>query len=74
MIDDIPVVFNALDGGKTDTINCDDFVEELYKLIGQDTQSMLVFVKAFIMDVRNKVTERLDMKLGELGVLVEEDT
>eukprot|EP00747_Dinoflagellata_sp_TGD_P108363 gnl/TRDRNA2_/TRDRNA2_170390_c2_seq5.p1 gnl/TRDRNA2_/TRDRNA2_170390_c2~~gnl/TRDRNA2_/TRDRNA2_170390_c2_seq5.p1 ORF type:complete len:308 (-),score=43.54 gnl/TRDRNA2_/TRDRNA2_170390_c2_seq5:32-862(-) len=66
-IEDIPLVFTMLDTDNSGSVNYEEFTEELYKLVGQDTQAMLVFIKAYITDVRHKLTQTLDAKVRSLS-------
>eukprot|EP00747_Dinoflagellata_sp_TGD_P108359 gnl/TRDRNA2_/TRDRNA2_170390_c2_seq1.p1 gnl/TRDRNA2_/TRDRNA2_170390_c2~~gnl/TRDRNA2_/TRDRNA2_170390_c2_seq1.p1 ORF type:complete len:314 (-),score=44.73 gnl/TRDRNA2_/TRDRNA2_170390_c2_seq1:32-880(-) len=64
--DDIPLVFGMLDTDKSGSVGYEEFVDELYELVGKDTRSMLVFIKAYISDVRHHLASKLDSEVIQI--------
>jgi len=57
--EDMEVVFTLLDADKSGSVTYKEFVENLHKMRTQDTQTMLIFIKGYVNDLRGKVTEEL---------------
>jgi Ca2+-binding EF-hand superfamily protein len=50
-LDDMSLIFKALDGDNSGSVSHEEFVNQLYKLKSQDTHSLLIFIKCFLQDL-----------------------
>eukprot|EP00747_Dinoflagellata_sp_TGD_P103301 gnl/TRDRNA2_/TRDRNA2_168918_c2_seq1.p1 gnl/TRDRNA2_/TRDRNA2_168918_c2~~gnl/TRDRNA2_/TRDRNA2_168918_c2_seq1.p1 ORF type:complete len:385 (-),score=49.95 gnl/TRDRNA2_/TRDRNA2_168918_c2_seq1:47-1111(-) len=66
--EDMPLVFSMLDSDRSGSISYDEFVDQLYKMVDQDEHSMLVFIKAYLNDIRHRLADHLDAKTDGLSV------
>merc|ERR1719504_378586 len=57
--EDIAAVFNILDSDQSGTVQYEEFVEQLWKMKSTDQQTMLIFIKYYVCDIRNKVDDQL---------------
>eukprot|EP00404_Azadinium_spinosum_P061598 CAMPEP_0180713632 /NCGR_PEP_ID=MMETSP1038_2-20121128/12004_1 /TAXON_ID=632150 /ORGANISM="Azadinium spinosum, Strain 3D9" /LENGTH=422 /DNA_ID=CAMNT_0022745967 /DNA_START=26 /DNA_END=1290 /DNA_ORIENTATION=- len=55
--EDLAVVFDVLDDDQSGGVSYKEFAEQLYKMKSQDSQTMLVFIKSYVNEVRRKVKE-----------------
>eukprot|EP00931_Biecheleriopsis_adriatica_P118863 TRINITY_DN94175_c0_g1_i1.p1 TRINITY_DN94175_c0_g1~~TRINITY_DN94175_c0_g1_i1.p1 ORF type:complete len:584 (-),score=105.00 TRINITY_DN94175_c0_g1_i1:58-1728(-) len=55
-LEDVQILFNTLDDDRSGTINHEEFVDQLFKMHNQDPGVMMSFIKTYVQDVRNKVT------------------
>lgn len=56
---DLAAVFGILDGDGSGEVKYDEFVEEIWKMKSTDQQTMLIFIKFYVADLRNKVNDQL---------------
>lgn len=64
---DMQVVFNIMDEDGSGNVSYDEFVEQLYKMKTQDTHTVLVFIKAYVNEIRVKVSEQLELMRNNLA-------
>merc|ERR1712178_321031 len=59
--DDLAAVFGILDGDGSGEVKYEEFVQEIWKMKSTDQQTMLIFIKFYVTELRNKVNEQLVM-------------
>jgi hypothetical protein len=73
--EDIAAVFNILDSDQSGTVQYEEFVEQLWKMKSTDQQTMLIFIKYYVCDIRNKqcsVMKALEQQLlNDFGAIRE---
>merc|ERR1719409_1016195 len=52
--EDIVAVYNILDSDNSGTVMYQEFVEQLWKMKSTDQQTMLIFIKYYVTDIRLK--------------------
>jgi hypothetical protein len=57
--EDLDIVYCILEGQNETGVRYDDFVEQLWKLKSQDMHTLLIFIKFYVMDVRNKIISQV---------------
>eukprot|EP00927_Polykrikos_kofoidii_P064590 TRINITY_DN5995_c0_g2_i1.p1 TRINITY_DN5995_c0_g2~~TRINITY_DN5995_c0_g2_i1.p1 ORF type:complete len:754 (+),score=121.97 TRINITY_DN5995_c0_g2_i1:96-2264(+) len=70
--EDLRTVFQILDEDRSGSVTYDEFVAQLHKMKTQEAQTLLVFIKHYVVDVRQKVSEQLDILKSELVERVDE--
>lgn len=70
--EDMQSIFSVLDEDHSGAVSYQEFIEQLHKLKSQDMHTMLVFIKAYLNDVRWKVDESLGILRDQLSVTVSE--
>jgi len=63
---EIDVVWDILDADKSGTIGVVEFVEELSKLKKANMHTMLLIIRHYVMEIRNKVNSQLQMMRDDL--------
>merc|ERR1712048_821482 len=63
---DINVVFSILDEDKNGTVSPQEFATELFKMKSQEAHTILVFLKHYALDIREKVTLQLKLMREDL--------
>jgi len=56
--DDMEVVFGILDEDHSGAVTYSEFAEQLHKMKSQDAQTMLIFIKGYVNELRQKVSEQ----------------
>lgn len=59
--EDMEVVFSILDIDKSGDVNYREFVEELYKLKNRDSHTLLIFIKHYVMELRESVARQVNL-------------
>jgi Ca2+-binding EF-hand superfamily protein len=59
-LDDMSLIFKALDGDNSGSVSYEEFVSQLHKLKSQDTHSMLVFMKCYLQELSMNQQQSLD--------------
>merc|ERR1712039_809135 len=54
-LEDMDTVFLILDKHNSNAVKYDEFIDELHKMKAQDSHTMLVFIKFYVTQIRNKV-------------------
>lgn len=72
--EDLRTVFSILDEDRSGSVTYEEFVGQLHKMKTQEAQTLLVFIKHYVVDVRQKVSEQLDILKAELVEKVDEHT
>eukprot|EP00927_Polykrikos_kofoidii_P064589 TRINITY_DN5995_c0_g1_i1.p1 TRINITY_DN5995_c0_g1~~TRINITY_DN5995_c0_g1_i1.p1 ORF type:complete len:807 (+),score=145.97 TRINITY_DN5995_c0_g1_i1:81-2423(+) len=72
--EDLRTVFQILDEDRSGSVTYDEFVAQLHKMKTQEAQTLLVFIKYYVVDVRQKVSEQLDILKSELVEKVDEQS
>lgn len=57
--DDMPIVFAIMDQDDSGDVDYYEFVEELYKMRSQDSNTMLVFIKYYVTEIRKKLQDQM---------------
>lgn len=58
---DLKTVFNILDDDKSGTITYREFVDQIHKMKTQESHTILVFIKHYVMEIKSKVHESLEV-------------
>merc|ERR1712070_533245 len=58
-IDDLELVFSILDEDQSGTVTSAEFVDQLHKMKTQESHTLLVFIKHYVNEIREKVTDQL---------------
>jgi hypothetical protein len=58
---DVEVVYGILDEDGSGSISYTEFVEQFYKMKTQDSHTLLVFIKSYISEIRDKIREEMDI-------------
>jgi len=64
--EDLQVVFKILDEDGSGSLSYKEFVEQLHRMKSQDTQTMLLFIKGYVNELRINVAEQLSLVKEEL--------
>jgi len=64
--EDLQIVFKILDEDGSGSVTYKEFIEQLHKMKSQDTQTMLIFIKGYVNELRLNVAEQLSLLKGEL--------
>eukprot|EP00425_Heterocapsa_triquetra_P002035 CAMPEP_0195056192 /NCGR_PEP_ID=MMETSP0448-20130528/4693_1 /TAXON_ID=66468 /ORGANISM="Heterocapsa triquestra, Strain CCMP 448" /LENGTH=483 /DNA_ID=CAMNT_0040085991 /DNA_START=10 /DNA_END=1459 /DNA_ORIENTATION=- len=59
--DDLKTVFEILDEDKSGSVSYDEFCDQLHKMKTEEAQTMLTFIKHYVMDVATKVDETMEL-------------
>jgi voltage-gated sodium channel len=65
-IDDLEMVFSILDEDRSGTVTFAEFVDQLHKMKTQESHTLLVFIKHYVNEIREKVTEQLGLVRHDL--------
>merc|ERR1719145_265162 len=68
---DMEVVFKILDEDASGDVNYGEFIENLHKMKSHDGHTLLVFIKYYVTEIREKVQEQLRVLKGEIFSHVE---
>merc|ERR1712100_5826 len=68
--EDMAVVFAILDEDLSGSVTYDEFVDQLYKMKSQDSHTMLLFIKGYVNQLRQKLSESLRLLKTELGTRI----
>eukprot|EP00927_Polykrikos_kofoidii_P019368 TRINITY_DN19046_c0_g1_i1.p1 TRINITY_DN19046_c0_g1~~TRINITY_DN19046_c0_g1_i1.p1 ORF type:complete len:580 (-),score=82.44 TRINITY_DN19046_c0_g1_i1:67-1740(-) len=72
--EDVCTVFSILDQTHSGKVTYDEFVSQLYKMKTQESHTLLVFIKHYVQDVRQKVEQQLVILKTELSEQVAHQT
>eukprot|EP00928_Gymnodinium_smaydae_P040324 TRINITY_DN27359_c0_g2_i1.p1 TRINITY_DN27359_c0_g2~~TRINITY_DN27359_c0_g2_i1.p1 ORF type:complete len:630 (-),score=149.68 TRINITY_DN27359_c0_g2_i1:211-2049(-) len=61
--EDLAVVFAIMDQDKSGTLDYHEFVDQLYKMKSQDQQTILTFLKYYVLEIRESLVEQLQLSL-----------
>jgi len=59
--DDMHLVFSILDTDGAGVVNYEDFVTELFKMKSHDSNTMLVFIRHYVTEIRRSLEEQLSV-------------
>merc|ERR1712205_289388 len=59
-IDDFEIIFALLDEDGNGSIDYAEFVEQLYKLKEEDSHTLLVFIKHYVRDIKQKQLHEME--------------
>merc|ERR1712066_1220142 len=59
--DDIEIVFNILDYDKSGDVDYTEFVEQLHRMKTQDSHSLLIFIKHYVLECRDRIEQQVAM-------------
>lgn len=65
--EDIKFVFSILDEDKSGDVGYTEFMEQLHKMKANDSHTLLVFIKHYVTDLEQKMTEELRLLKGEIA-------
>eukprot|EP00927_Polykrikos_kofoidii_P004679 TRINITY_DN11852_c0_g1_i1.p1 TRINITY_DN11852_c0_g1~~TRINITY_DN11852_c0_g1_i1.p1 ORF type:complete len:712 (+),score=80.60 TRINITY_DN11852_c0_g1_i1:40-2175(+) len=72
--EDLQTVFSILDVDKSGSVTYDEFVAQLHKIKTQEERTILIFIKHYVQEVRQKVSEQLAIIKSELVEKVDDHT
>eukprot|EP00930_Biecheleria_cincta_P060971 TRINITY_DN46538_c0_g1_i1.p1 TRINITY_DN46538_c0_g1~~TRINITY_DN46538_c0_g1_i1.p1 ORF type:complete len:599 (-),score=67.44 TRINITY_DN46538_c0_g1_i1:434-2230(-) len=55
--DDMQILFNSLDPDSSGSVVYEEFVEQLFNMQNQDTGVLLSFIRSYVQDIRNRISE-----------------
>lgn len=67
--DDMPVIFSVMDRDCSGEVSFEEFIAEMYKMQSNDTQSMIVYIRFYVTQIRKELLDRL----GEMQRILEKD-
>eukprot|EP00928_Gymnodinium_smaydae_P045476 TRINITY_DN3030_c0_g3_i1.p1 TRINITY_DN3030_c0_g3~~TRINITY_DN3030_c0_g3_i1.p1 ORF type:complete len:596 (-),score=57.92 TRINITY_DN3030_c0_g3_i1:221-1942(-) len=59
--DDLKTVFEILDHDRNGIVSYTEFINQLHKMKTEESHTLLVFIKHFIVDISHKVSEHMNM-------------
>merc|ERR1712066_823809 len=66
--EDLHTVFSILDSDRSRAVTYLEFVDQLHKMKTEESHTLLVFIKHYVGEIRQKVSEQLDIVRDELLV------
>eukprot|EP00747_Dinoflagellata_sp_TGD_P169722 gnl/TRDRNA2_/TRDRNA2_199474_c0_seq1.p1 gnl/TRDRNA2_/TRDRNA2_199474_c0~~gnl/TRDRNA2_/TRDRNA2_199474_c0_seq1.p1 ORF type:complete len:606 (-),score=105.02 gnl/TRDRNA2_/TRDRNA2_199474_c0_seq1:154-1773(-) len=66
--EDMGIVFHMIDADGSGEASYHEFVEELYKMTGHSVHTMVVFIKAYVAEIRLKLAHQLGTMQTELAL------
>eukprot|EP00747_Dinoflagellata_sp_TGD_P127673 gnl/TRDRNA2_/TRDRNA2_174435_c0_seq1.p1 gnl/TRDRNA2_/TRDRNA2_174435_c0~~gnl/TRDRNA2_/TRDRNA2_174435_c0_seq1.p1 ORF type:complete len:421 (+),score=64.14 gnl/TRDRNA2_/TRDRNA2_174435_c0_seq1:2-1264(+) len=72
--EDMPIVFGIMDQDGSGDVDYGEFVEELYKMKSKDHTTMLVFIRFYVNDVRQKLTEQIQLLRRDVKTQIDDIT
>jgi len=58
--EDVPVVFGMMDRDSSGEVSYEEFVSEMFKMQTSDLQSMIVYIRFYVTQIRTQLIHRLD--------------
>merc|ERR1719356_1509265 len=62
---DLQVVFSIMDSDRSGSLSYDEFVDQLHKMKSEDQQTMLAFLKYYVMEIREQIITVISERLHE---------
>eukprot|EP00929_Paragymnodinium_shiwhaense_P090253 TRINITY_DN50409_c0_g1_i1.p1 TRINITY_DN50409_c0_g1~~TRINITY_DN50409_c0_g1_i1.p1 ORF type:complete len:766 (+),score=149.52 TRINITY_DN50409_c0_g1_i1:86-2299(+) len=60
-LEDMEIIFKILDSDNSGDIDYQEFTEQLFKMKSQDSHSLLVFIKFYVLEVRDRLEGHIDV-------------
>lgn len=64
--DDMECVFHIMDNDGSGDVSYEEFVNNLYRMKSQNSRTLLVFIKFYVLELRRNVQEQLELVKGEI--------
>jgi hypothetical protein len=71
--DDMPVVFGIMDHDSSGEVSYEEFVKELYKMQSNDLQSMVIYIRFYVTQIRKQLLEQLDYISQKIVTKIEQE-
>lgn len=71
--EDMPVVFGIMDHDGTGEVSYEEFVKELWKLQSNDVQSMVIYIRFYVTQIRKQLLDQLDLVMTKIVTKIDEE-